>query len=157
MAAPTPSRSVVRRLATLAAPSAIVLAACSYDWQVGAGGDGGTKPSKDVSCTAGTPCECPAGDTCAMTCTGGSCDVTCREQSTCKIGCTGGSCKVRCSANARCDVGCTGGACTSVCDQGSTCPVSCTGGGCTTTCNSADCSASCPPGTTCPCTGTGCR
>ncbi|MBK8257459.1 MAG: hypothetical protein IPK82_32925 [Polyangiaceae bacterium] len=103
---------------------------CLFDWTVptGSGGSGGggvtTQPALDVSCPAFGPCECPAGQTCAMTCETGSCTISCKEDSNCSVTCVNANCTISCDASASCDVQCNDAVCTMTCDPDASC--SCT-------------------------------
>ncbi len=69
---------------------------------------------------------CSSGQSCALSCPEGDCDLDCASGSTCQASCDGGNCAMHCAAGATCTFSCNGGDCEQACG-GATCASTCEG------------------------------
>jgi hypothetical protein len=113
--------------------------------------DTGTLPNGTREC--GATCECRNNETCLFTCTKGSCDARCTDQSTCTLTCAPNTdCAIACEESSRCNLDCSmaqGSTCNMTCEDRADCKGTCgLGTFCTRDCP-RDCALTCVPGAIC--------
>ncbi len=109
----------------------------------------------EMECMPGQSCGCAGGSSCAVSCSGGGCNMNCGSNATCSFSCMGGRCNFNVQSgamltggtNGTCaDVRCPGGNCVTMCGLNAICNVDCNGpaGQCSTECLGAkSCIQSC--------------